>query len=50
VLEQNLDANGFIKVHEQGIAPVAGALAWGFDLGSSTYTHMVPLSGMYVGC
>ena len=53
VLEQNLDANGFIKVHEQGVANVTGKVSvTGGSLSvtnfpSAVNVHLAPVSGAY---
>ena len=51
VLEQNLDGNGFIKVHEQGTASVTGTVAvTGGSIGVSNFpstlnVHQAPVIG-----
>lgn len=53
VSEQNLDANGFIRVHEQGIAQVRGTVAVNggtvaiSNLPSALNVHQAPVVGAY---
>jgi hypothetical protein len=47
VVEQNLDANGFIKVHEQGTVTIGGGSIAVTNLPSTLNVHLAPVIGAF---